>query len=642
MLKTMRKNVKSLRPILWIVVLTFIVSIWAIWGGGGRLGEGSQANTLASVGREKVSGTEYFQALRTRLDAMKKQYSGLTSGLIQQLQIPQQVLQQIIQQKLLLQIAADMGLRATDAEVRARIMAYPAFQREGKFMGFEDYKRLLEYNHIALGEFEEGLKQDVILNKVVRVLTAGITVTDEEVWDSYRKQNETAKIEYLVAPTSKVTLATKPTEAEIQAAFAKDPAAYRIPEKRTGEYVFLKTEDAKKTVTVTPAEIEKYYKDNAAQFQEPEQVKVSRIWMPFTAKDREAVLAQARGVLEKAKAGGDFAELAKSFSKDDKAKTGGDWGLTDWRSLSAKETEAVGRLAQGQVSDLVETDTGAAIFKVTLKTPAAAKALAEVSATIKGILEDQKARQAIADRMQRINKQALKDKSLDLAAQKDGLKATSTGPLAKGTPLGDIDSSGSISEALFGLKDKEISAPLFTYTGVGLVQLQKVEPERPGKLEEVRDRVVADIEARMKKDQALADLKAALAKMKDDWNAEASKYKLDYKTVESHKREQYLSMVGENADIDKLIFSAPLKTTSAPVDVDEGYAVFRVLERKDVAKADFDKVKDTERQTLLGQKENEFLGSYLGSLRDEKKVRINYNLFVKLNDDIMSRYGGEQ
>ena len=60
-----------------------------------------------------------------------------------------------------------MGLRATDAEVRAKIVSYPAFQQDGQFVGFEDYKRVLEYNHIPLAEFEAELRQEVVIGKVV-------------------------------------------------------------------------------------------------------------------------------------------------------------------------------------------------------------------------------------------------------------------------------------------------------------------------------------------------------------------------------------------------------------------------------------------------------------------------------------------
>ncbi|MGZ7065058.1 MAG: SurA N-terminal domain-containing protein, partial [Candidatus Aminicenantales bacterium] len=179
----MRKNVKSLKWVLWLIVATFIISIFFIWGGAGQLGEKGRTSALAYVGREKISSDEYVQSLRQRLDAMKKQFSGLNQNLIQQLNIPQQTLEQLIQQRLLLQIARDRGLKATDAEVRDRIVSYPVFQKDGQFVGFDIYRRILDYNHIPLKDFEEGLTNDVLLNKVVRYLTAGIIVSDDEAWD---------------------------------------------------------------------------------------------------------------------------------------------------------------------------------------------------------------------------------------------------------------------------------------------------------------------------------------------------------------------------------------------------------------------------------------------------------------------------
>jgi peptidyl-prolyl cis-trans isomerase D len=639
MLKSMRRNVKSLKPVLWLIVATFIVAIFAIWGGAGRLGETNRSDTLATVGGDKIASDEYFQALRNRLDAIQKQFGGeLNANLIQQLGVPQQTLEQLIQQRLLLKIAADLGLKATDAEVRVRIVAFPALQQDGKFVGFEYYKRLLDYNHIQLAEFEAGLRQEVVMNKVVRVLTAGLFVTDEEVWESYRKQNDSAKIEYLVSETAKAEAAGTPSEAELRAHFDKNPAGYRIPEMRTADYVVLRTTDLKKEVAIKDAEIDKYYKDNTTQFQEPDKVRASRIWLPFTAADKDAVLAQARDVQKRAAGGEDFAALAKSFSKDDKAATGGDWGLFDWKSLSAAETEAVGALGKDGVSDVVETETGAAVFKVTEKAPAVTKPLAEVKSTIKGILEDERARALVAERIQRLEKLARKEKSLDFAAQKEGLKPLSTGALKKGDTLGDFDLSGSVSEALFGLKEKEISAPVFTQAGEALAELRTVEPERPAKFEEVRDQVAKDLLDIQKKDRALARLKEIAAGLKDDWNAEAAKLKLEYKLVDAHKKEQYLSLVGERPEIDSLVFSLPLKKVSEPLAVDEGYAIFRVLERKESTREEFEKTKATERETLVEQKKNKFLQSYMATAREEKKVRINYDTFLRLNNDILARY----
>lgn len=642
MLKTMRKNVKALKPTLWIIIATFIIAIFAIWGGAGRLGESDKAGALATIGRERISSDTYFQTLRQRLEAMKREYKQLDRGLIQQLNVPQQVLQQIVEQALLLQVARDMKLGATDEEVRDRIVSYPVFQKDGRFIGFEEYKQVLDWNRIPLAEFENGLKNEIAVTKVVQILTAGIAVSDEDIWANYRKQNESAKIEYLVAETDKIEVAEQPDAAAVQAFFEKDKARYRIPETRTADYIFFKTDDLKKEIKVDPAEIEKYYRDNLSQFRDPEKIRVSRVWLPFSATDKAAVLAEAEDVRKQAETGADFAELARKRSRDDKAKDGGDWGVSAWASLSARETEEIRKLDAGRISGVIEIEGGAAVLKVTEKTAEFIRPLDEVRAVVKGSLEDQKARELAGEKAARIEKAARKQKSLDVASQKEGLKSKTSAPLKQGDALEDFDPSGSVSQTLFTLKDNEISAPIYTYTGVALAQLRKAEPERPAKLEEVRDRVARDILDIKKRDKALEKLNGVRAELRDNWEEAAQKNGLQLKSVETHKRDQYISLVGENADVDNLVFSLPLREASRPVEVEGGYALFRVLERKEVVRADFDKTRDAEKATLLEAQKNKFLQSYLAKARDDKKVKIDYDLFLKINTDVLNRFAGAE
>jgi peptidyl-prolyl cis-trans isomerase D len=642
MLKTMRKNVKALKPTLWIIIATFVIAIFAIWGGAGRLGETNRSNALVTIGHEHISSDTYYQTLRQRLEAMKKEYSQLNRSMIQQLNVPQQVLQQLVEQRLLLQIANDMHLGASDREVRDKITTYPVFQKDGQFIGFQDYKQILDYNRIKLGDFEEGLKNEILIGKVVQILTAGITASDEEVWADYKKRNESARIEYLVAEKDKMEAPDKPDAASIQAQFEKNKARYRIPEKRSADFIFFKTDDLKKDVKITDSEVEKYYRSNIGQFKDPEKIKVGRIYLPFTEKDKTQIMAQAADLAAKIGAGEDFAGLARKYSKDEKAKDGGDWGLTAWTSLDAKETEEVRKLEAGKTSGVVETSGGASILKVNEKTPEITRPLAEVRTTIKGILEEQKARELAAEKAVRIEKIARKEKSLDVAAQKDGLKVRTTGALKQADPLEDFDPSGSFSQSLFTLKEKEISTPIYTYTGIGLAQLRKIEPDRAAKLEEVTAEVEKDILDARKKEKALEKLNGVRAEIKENWEEAAKKNGLELKNVDVHKRDQYLGIIGESPEVDNLAFTLPIKEPSRPVEYPGGYVLVRVIERKEVAPAEFDKVKDTERATMLEAQKSKFLQSYLVKARDAKKVKVNYDQFLKLNTDMLNRFSGEE
>lgn len=642
MLKTMRKNVKALKPTLWIIIATFVIAIFAIWGGAGRLGESEGRGALATIGGERISADAFVQTLRQRLEAMKREYAQLDRNMIQQLNLPQQVLQQIVDQAVLLQVARDMGLGATDAEVRDRIVAYPVFQRDGRFVGFEEYRQVLDWNRIPLAEFENGLKKDIAVSKVVGVLTSAVTVSDEEVWANYRKQNESAKIEYLVASTDKMEVAEEPDAAAVQAHFEKDPARYRIPETRTADYVFFRTDDLRKEVKIEPAEVEGYYRENLAQFRDPERIRVSRIWLPFTEADKAAVLAEAEDLRRRAEAGEDFAALARARSKDDKAKDGGDWGESAWASLAQRETEAARQLEAGRVSGVLEVEGGASILKVTSKTAEVVRPLDEVRTTVRSGLEDQKARELAAEKAGRLERSARKQKSLDAAAQKEGLKVKTSAPLKAGDALEEFDPSGSVAQTLFTLKDKEVSAPIYTYTGVAVAQLRKIDPERPARLEEVRDRVSKDLLDQKRREKAQEKLNGIRAELRDGWEQAAGKNGLEHRTVETHKREQYIALVGENAEVDDLVFSLPVGEASRPVAVESGFALFRVLERKEVLRADFEASLETEKAGLLETQRNKFLQSYLVKAREDRKVKIDYDLFLQVNTDVLNRFAGAE
>jgi len=640
MLKVMRKNIKSLAPVLWIVIATFIIAIFAVWGGGGRIGEKGTSNVIATVGGMKIVTEDFTTTLRQRLDNLKTQFKDLNRGLIQQLNLPQQVLEEMIQQELLQQMAKDMSLTASDEELSKKIISYPAFQKDGQFIGADEYRNVLNWNHIPVADFERNLRNEIILSKLVQVLTAGLAVTPEEAWENYRKTSETAKIEYLVLEKDKVKLDVQPGPAEVQAYFEKNKDKFKIPEKREAAYIFLRTDDLKKEIELSEAEIEKYYKDNIDQFKVPEEVVVSRIYLPLEKKAKDLVLAEARSLLDRMAKGEDFGELAKKFSKDTKASQGGSWGASEWTTLEAKEQDAIKKLEQGKVSGPVEVKDGVSLLKVTKKSEAAATPLSEAKAKIRTMLQEQKAQALAAERIGKLEKDARKEKNLESTAAKSNFKVERTGLVKKGEALGAIDPSGVISNALFTLADKDISSPLFTYRGVGLAQLVSTVSPHEAKLDEVRDEVVQDLVEVKKKEKALEQIQAVRAKInpKQTWDDLAQKNGLEFKTVNEHKRGQYLGTIGENADVDQLSFSLPVKTVSEPVEFANGYVLLQVLDRKEVTQADFAKVKDKEMNTLLTDKSNKFLSSYLVKLREEKGVKVNYNVFLQVQTDILSRF----
>jgi peptidyl-prolyl cis-trans isomerase D len=639
MLKTMRRNLKSLSPILWIIIATFIIAIFAVWGGAGRLGESRQSNFIIQVGSRELTAQEFAQILQQRITGMKNQYPDLKADLIRQLNLPQQMLQQLVQQYLLLDIARQMGLKASDEEIRLKIVSYPVFQREGQFVGFKEYQQILDWNHIAVDRFEQSLAEEILLEKVTRLLTAGCAVSENEVWENYKNQNDSAKIEYLVATVDKIQLDSSPAEAELQNYFEKNKEKYRVAERRQGKYVFLKTDDLKKEMTISDAEIEKYYQDNINQFKEPAKIKVSRIYLPYTEADKQQILNQGEQLKTRLEAGEDFGQLARTYSKDDKASNGGDWGFYDWQNLSPAEIQAVNQLEPGQLSPVIDLGQAVAILKVTEKMPEITRSLAEVKAMIQNQLMEDKAREKASQRMDNLAKVAKKAKKIEEAARREGLSLQDTGWLKNGDPLPAVDSSGAVSQVLFELKEGEISSPVFTYEGVAVVQFTQKDPEHQASLDEVKDQVREDLIKEKKVELAKAKLNSIRFSQEANWDELAKKDNLEYKRVETYKHGQYLSLIDEPAEVERLVFSLPVNQASEPIATGNGYAVVRVLERKEVSREDFEKVKGEEMAKALSDAQEMFIYSYLQKAIQERKIKVNYDLFSQTADEVLNRFG---
>lgn len=640
MLKAMRKNVKSLSPVLWIVIAAFVITIFAVWGGASRVGESGGNNKVVQIGKEVITAEEYFQVLRQRIEAMQKDYPELNLEMIKQLNLPQQILEQMIQQRLLLSLAKEMGLKVTDQELQEKIISYPVFQRDGKFIGFEEYKRILDWNHIPIGQFEDSLRDEILLTKVLQLLTAGVAVTEEEAWENYRNQNETAKIEYLVALAEGFPVSYDPNEEELRSYFESNKSKYQIPEKREGQLVFIKTEELKKQIIVSDSEIENYYRQHINQFKEPAKIKVSRIYLTYTEPDKQQVIEQSKNLKARLDSGEDFSELARIYSQDEKAADGGDWGYYDWQAFTAEEIQVINQLESGQVSEPVDLGYAISILKATEKMPEITKPLDEVKAMIQNNLLEQKAREQASERMEKLAKIAKKTRSLEQAAKREGLTSQETGLLTAGEPIPEIDSSGFLSQTLFELDEKELSSPIFTYEGVGLVQLTRIEPQHQASFEEVQTQVLNDFLNDIKKEKIKEKLASLIHDQAISWEKIAEENNLEYKRVETHKRGQYLSLIDNTEVLDNLVFSLPLNQPSEPFEIAEGYAVVRVLERKEVNREDFARVKDQEIENLLNEAREMFLYSYLQKAREDMKIKINYNLFTQVTDNLLGRIGG--
>jgi len=151
--------------------------------------------------------------------------------------------------------------------------------------------------------------------------------------------------------------------------------------------------------------------------------------------------------------------------------------------------------------------------------------------------------------------------------------------------------------------------------------------------------VQADLIAELKKEKLKEKLDSLRYAQAVNWEDFAKNNGLEYKRAETHKRGQYLSLIDDTTELDRLVFSLPLNQPSEPFETGSGLAVVRVLERKEVSREDFAKVKDQEMAAQLNQSREMFIYSYLQKVRQDMKIKVNNNLFNRVTDDVLGRLG---
>ncbi len=119
----------------------------------------------------------------------------------------------------------------------------------------------------------------------------------------------------------------------------------------------MRQNSVKGNFTATPQQIQAYYEANKLEFATPEQLKLRMIVLnadPLDANSAESTRKMAEEIREKVKGGADFGTMAKTYSMDGTAETGGDWGLIDRKTLNQQLTDVAFALAPGQTSQVVQ------------------------------------------------------------------------------------------------------------------------------------------------------------------------------------------------------------------------------------------------------------------------------------------------
>ena len=360
MLDRMRRHKGWLKWSLALVVLTFVV--FYIPDFITPTAGAAPNEVLAEVQGETITVGDFQRRYTAQLQAYRKAYgSQLSDQLLRQLGIEQQILQQMVDEEAMVAEARRQGIRVSDVEVRERILAIPAFQENGRFIGEQRYRQMLQMNNppLTTADFEDNLRRALLVEKLRNAVTGWMSVTDGEVADEFRRRNEKVRLDVVPLTPEAFRSQVTVTDAELAAHFEAHKETYRTGEKRRLRYALVDVDQVRQQVTVPDADLQAFYKQNLAQYTTPEQLAASHILFRIEDKDEEAVRKQAEEVLKRARAGEDFAALAKQYSEDESNNTNGGSLGEFGRGTMVPEFEQVAfTLKPGDISDLVKTSFG--------------------------------------------------------------------------------------------------------------------------------------------------------------------------------------------------------------------------------------------------------------------------------------------
>lgn len=210
---------------------------------------------------------------------------------------------------------------------------------------------------------------------------------------------------------------------EVKKDFSKGMGYRKLMEMQWGDKVKVSDEEAKQ-----------YYDSHAKEFETPEQIRASHILVLTEPKDpnadpnqvKVAAKAKAEKLLKQVKDGGDFAAIAKENSECPSAANGGDLGFFARGKMVKPFEDAAYAMKPGQVSDLVETEFGYHIIKLTEHKDAGMTPLEEVKTDIANKLS--------GERKNTITKQyiqSLREKAKIVYAEGEGPAAVAPSPAPK-------------------------------------------------------------------------------------------------------------------------------------------------------------------------------------------------------------------
>ena len=551
----------------------------------------------------------------------------------------QQVGNQLVEQQVLLQEADRLGITASDQDVRDFLhqgqfgeFLYP----KGQFIGPDRYASFVnDQFNMSRDEFEKEIRQSIIVQRLRKFVTAGVTVGEQEVRAKYLKDNVRIKFEYAVLSSDDLRKSINPSDSDLESWFKNNAIRYKnaVPEQRRITYfAFTPGQLPGGIPQPTQQQIQAYYSQHQSEYMAPETATSRHILIKLEpnadAKADAAAKAKADDVLKQLQGGGNFAELAKKYSDDPGSKdNGGELGPSQRGRMVPEFDAAIFNQKIGEYK-IVKSQFGYHIVQVESRQTAHAQSLSEVQPTIQATLSREALSQAEENYARTLTTEAQKS-GLQQTAAAHHLDLVSAPPAGAGGTISTLpDSSQMISKAFQG---KQGDPPQYVPTGEGyaVFQITGVEAAHAPSFAEYKSHILDDYRT----DQLTTLLNQKTKELADKANAghdlakAAKEVGATVKTSDLVGQNDQVPDFGDVGQVAPQLFDLSVGALSGPINAGRTGVVAKLVDKKEPTPDEIQKNLDRTRDQIVDQRQEEafnlFSNNVMAGYHKRNLIRIN-------------------
>ena len=367
-----RKHTKIMQLVLFLLIVPSFVLVGI--NGYNNMKEGGDA--VAKVGGREILQGEWDAAHKQEVDRLRQQMPNLDSKLLESPAARYATLERMVRDRVLAATAEDLRLNIPEQRLRQLLAADksldPFYGPDGKL----DAQRFMAATGQTPEQFRAGLLAELSSRQVMVGVGGTTFATPAQAALSLNAFFEKREVQVARFAAADYASRVNPTEAELEAFYKANAAMFQAPEQANIEYLVLDLDTVRKTIAINEQDLKTYYEQNASRLGGQEERRASHILIasPKTAPaaEREKAKARAEELLAAVKKAPDsFADLARKNSQDPgSAANGGDLDFFTRGAMTKAFEDAAFALKKGDISPVVETEFGYHIIKVTdVKTP---------------------------------------------------------------------------------------------------------------------------------------------------------------------------------------------------------------------------------------------------------------------------------